>query len=226
MLELVVVLLGADLLDVAAHGHADLGRVLDLDPAGPLDGEAELVGALHPRDARGDLEVGHPTHGQDADVALDPLVLVLADDADGAAVGDGEPLHVVGELVEVVLLPVTVLDGAEGERRRESEGARTVQQPLELAGCGRGAVHAGGGHDLVGGADLVGERQHLPVGERAGEPAERLVEALAGGDLDADVDLLVGHAASGEVLLVGQQVVTPCRGAAQGRWRRGRRPSG
>jgi len=77
VLHLVVVLLRTDLLDVSAHRCADLRGVLDLHPTGPLDREAELVGALHPRDASGDLQVGHPPDRQDADMSLDAFVARL-----------------------------------------------------------------------------------------------------------------------------------------------------
>jgi len=72
------------------------------------------------------------------------------------------------------------------------------------------------GRDLVGLGDPAGQGGNLAVGDRPCETAERTVEALAGRDLDADVDLLVRHASAGEVPLVLQEVVAPARQRSRG----------
>ena len=104
----------------------------------------------------------------------------------------------------------------EGQRGRQAERTRAVQQPFELAWGDRRALHAGAGHDLVGLADDIGQGGHFAVGDRASQATQGLVQTVACGDLDTDVDLLVRHAAPGEVALVLQQVVTP---AGQRGWR-------
>lgn len=93
--------------------------------------------------------------------------------------------------------------------RVSGAGRPREQEPLELPRGGRGAFEAGCGHDLVGLGDPAGQRGDLSVGDRSRESAQCPVEALAGGDLHADIDLLVRHRAAGQVLLVLHQVLPP-----------------
>ena len=216
VLDLVVLLLGADALDAAAHRHPDARGVLDGDARGPLDGERELVGALDPRHTGWDLEVGHPADRQDADVPLDLGTVALAAHGDGASVGDGGPGDVVGELRQVVALPDGDLGGAQREGRGEAEGARAVQEPLELTRGGGPAVEAGMPHELVDLVDVLGHRGDLAVRGPADHPAHGVQESLRGAEVDAEVDLLVGHAAAGEVDLVADEVLGPARKRRRG----------
>ena len=68
-----------------------------------------------------DLEVRHPAHRQDADVPLDLGAVRLAPDNDRSSVGHGGPGDVVGELVQVVSLPVRVFGGPQRQGRRQTE---------------------------------------------------------------------------------------------------------
>ena len=121
MLVLVVLLLGADALDVAPHRQPHAPGILDRHPRRPLDRERQLVGALDPRHARRDLEVRHPAHRQDAHVALDLGAVALATDDDRPPVGHGGPRDVVGELPEVIALPLRVLGRPQGQGGRQAE---------------------------------------------------------------------------------------------------------
>ena len=115
VLVLVVLLLRADALDVAPHRQAHATGILDRHPRRPLDRERQLVGALDPRHARRDLEVRHPAHREDAHMPLDLGAVRLATDDDRSPVGHGGPRDVVGELAEVVTVPLRVLGGPQSQ---------------------------------------------------------------------------------------------------------------
>ena len=76
-------------------------------------------------------------------MTFDALVLAFADHPQGAAVGDAVPVDPVGELGEVLELPLAVLGRGQGQRRGQAEGAGAVQEPFELPRGGRGAFEAG-----------------------------------------------------------------------------------
>ncbi len=212
VLELVVVLLGADLLDVAAHRRADLGGVLDLDAAGPLDREAAAgrcaastgsrtgspgrssgrprgrrraarpAGRRAPRRPGWCGRRGSRTSARWSVNSCRSSVSHSPDSAPPSVSGAGSP--------------------SEQDRCSSHSSCRGVAGAPSIPGDAMSSSVA---------PDAAGQPRHLTVGQRAGQATERLVQALAGRDLDADVDLLVRHAPAGEVSLVRQQVVAPPR---------------
>ncbi len=149
--RLVEVVLAVMALHVPHHEQLALDGLAGLDPAQqvephrPLGRERQPVRMCEPRVVRRvrGVDLLHPPQREDRDVAGDDAVADPAGDLDGA----GERLRLVldgvGQGVQVVGVPTVVGHGGQVQRRRQAQGGGAAQQPLQLGGGDRSALHAG-----------------------------------------------------------------------------------